>query len=163
MGRDTHFFIIMEFLIEQIKKLAEEFLREKELELVELTFKRRGKEMVLSFIVDKVGGVTLDDCVWLNEKLGAALDKEDIMSGRYILEVASPGLDRPLVTERDFKRVIEKEVTIYTSVPVEDAKEHIGRVVFVDGSIVTLELTEQNHRRSIPLDKISKAQLRLRF
>ena len=89
-------------------------------ELIEVQFRRSGSRGFLTFLVDKKGSVTLEDCAAVNRALGDYLDRETesapgetaVLSGSYLLEVNSPGLDRPLKTAADFMRVIGQGVRV---------------------------------------------------
>lgn len=78
-------------------------------ELVDITFRRMGGRHVLTITADKQGGITLDECAGINQRVGVYLDEREretgeALQGAYDLEVVSPGLDRALKTERDFRR-----------------------------------------------------------
>lgn len=150
-------------IIEKVQKLAEQLLQEKEIELVDIVYRKEGSHQVLRLIVDKKEGITLDECSWVNERLGSLLDKEDFLIERYTLEVSSPGLDRPLRTKRDFERVKDKVIRVHTYGPVEDQREHVGKTVSCDDECVTIALKDGNTTRSIPLKQISKAKLEIEF
>lgn len=150
-------------VLDKVRELGSNLLKDREIELVDLTYRREGSDMILRLIVDKKGGITVDECGWVNEALGELLDKEDIISERYILEVSSPGLDRPLKTRKDFERVVGKVVIINTYGPIEEKREHIGKVVSCSEEAVTIELWDNKLMRTIPLDNISKAQLKIEF
>ncbi len=163
VGSDTHFFLAYMEIIEKVKEFASNLLKEKGLELLDVIYRREGAGMVLRLIVDKKPGVTLDECGQVNEELGVLLDKDDFIPESYVLEVCSPGLDRPLKTKKDFDRVTGEMVRIITYGPVEDKREHIGRVSSCDEGYVAIELKDVNIIRRIPLDKISKARLEIEF
>lgn len=89
-------------------------------ELVEVLFRRANQRNILTFLVDKTGGITLEDCAKLNQKLGVFFDRlaetgdsdGAFFQGRYMLEVSSPGLDRPLKTPRDFGRAMGQRLRV---------------------------------------------------
>ena len=88
-------------------------------ELLDVHFRRSGVRGVLTFIVDKPGGVTMDDCAQVNRRLGVYLDREEktegvsgFLGGSYYLEVNSPGLDRPLRAPKDFERAKDDWVRV---------------------------------------------------
>ena len=74
------------------------------LEVVEVEFVRENAEWSLRVYIDKRGGVRIDDCEQLSKVFSTVLDDEDIINRAYSLVVSSPGLDRPLKTEADFRR-----------------------------------------------------------
>ena len=92
--------------LETIRPVALPILEAASVELVELTAHQHGGQVVVRLLVDKVGGMTIQDCARLNQLIGQALDAADCLAQSYTLEVSSPGLDRPLVSKRDFERAI---------------------------------------------------------
>lgn len=83
--------------------------------------------------------VTLDDCEAASRELSAMLDVEDPIPGHYLLEVSSPGLDRPLFTAAQFAKVAEQEVKVVLKAPIEGRRRLRGKVAGVDGERISLE------------------------
>lgn len=150
-------------IIKKVKELVSNLLQDKEIELVDLVYHREGPKIVLRLTLDKKEGITLDECGAVNEQLGELLDRENVLAEGYILEVCSPGLDRSLKTKKDFDRVSGKFVKVNTYGPVEDKREHVGKVVSCDEKVVAIELKGEKIIRKIPLDKISRARLEIEF
>lgn len=150
-------------IVDRVKELATSLLEEKAIALVDITYKRQGPSTVLKLIVDKKDGVTVDECAWVSQKLGDALDKDNIITEKYVLEVSSPGLDRPLKAKKDFERVKGQLARINTYGPIEDKREHIGKVFSCDEEFVTIEVKDTNAVTKIPLNKIAKACLIVDF
>jgi ribosome maturation factor RimP len=98
---------------------------------------RKGRWLVRVF-VDTEGGVSLEDCHRLSLEIGQALDTVEIISAPYVLEVSSPGLDRPLRTARDFRRQRQHVVTVFLHTPLFEKTRYTGRVVTVAGTHVVL-------------------------
>ncbi|QAU23866.1 ribosome maturation factor RimP [Dyella sp. M7H15-1] len=93
-------------------------------------------------IADKSGEgreVTLDDCEVASRELSALLDVEDPIPGHYVLEVSSPGIDRPLFTVEQFAKVVGKEVKLLLKAPLEGRRRLRGKVASVEGSQIALE------------------------
>lgn len=144
--------------VERIKEAVLPFLQQQKIELVELSLRRHGNKTVLMFLVERSGGITLDDCVYLNQEISAILDKHsDILMESYVLEVSSPGLDRPLVTERDFIRALGKEIQVFLKESWEGKLEYQGLVVEVLGSKLWLKIGEERTIQ-IPLEFIHKGK-----
>lgn len=145
-------------VISQVRGLVEPILDQKGMELVDIEYRMERGRWVLRLFIDKEGGVTLDDCSDVSGEVGVILDVRDIIPHSYNLEVSSPGLDRPLVKERDFLRHLGGRVKIKTrgaidgrrnfSVLLEDFKE--GKVIVRDDSGMVW---------GIPLQEIEKARL----
>ena len=91
-------------VIEQVERLARPLLASQGLDLVEVVYAGGRRRGVLRIFIDKSGGVTVDDCGRVSQILSVALDVENIIHNNYVLEVSSPGLDRPLTAVSDFRR-----------------------------------------------------------
>src|SRR6266540_305093 len=114
--------------------------------------------MVLRIFIDKVGGVTLDDCTAVNRELAQVLDVEDFIAATYTLEVSSPGLDRPLKSEADYARYTGKLVKIRTFelLPDDDGnkrKTFLGELIGLEDGVVIVKLKE-GQMAHIPLGKV---------
>lgn len=108
-------------------------------ELVEVTY-TPGKNSVLTAYIYKKGGVTLDDCVAVNDALDAPLEANDITDGKpYTLNISSPGLDRPIVTDRDLERNMGEELEAVTE-PATGRKKikTVGVLTSYDADTVVL-------------------------
>ena len=88
-------------------------------ELIDLIIQAHGSKKLLQFFVDKEGGVNLNDCEILSNKIDAVLTMENLIEGAYILEVSSPGIKRVLKKPAHFKRFIGERAKIYTKEPIE--------------------------------------------
>ncbi len=152
---------------DKICDIADRILFPLGMELVDIEFKREGRQMVLRFFIDKAGGVTLDDCAEVSRELSAILDVEDIIPGKYVLEVSSPGLNRPLKTESDYLRYIGRLVKIKTyELMPDDAgnkrKTFLGELTGFAGNVISIRLREGQSAK-IPIDKVAKANLEFEF
>jgi len=157
MGRSDNLPIFLcgmnKIVVEKVKEAIGSLLDENKIEFVDITYRRESNGMVLRLLVDNEGGITIGECADLNEKIGALLDKEDIVTERYTLEVSSPGLDRPLKTRRDFERLVGKKIRVHTYEPIEGKRRDCeGTINSVDDEAVTVGNIK------IRLDKISKAK-----
>ena len=113
--------------------------------------------------VDSEGqaGVRLEDCVAVSRDVSVALDTQDTISGRYRLEVTSPGLERPLLSPEDFERFKGREVKLHTLSPIERQRRFQGVLKGLVGNDVQLE--QGGQVVSIALDNVSKANLVFHF
>ena len=150
MDRDT--------LIKQLNELIEEFLKSQGLELVEVIYRQEGRTHVLRIFADRPeGGITLEECSLLNREIGRMLEEKNILQEEYLLEVSSPGIDRPLRTQKDFARCINRRARFFLSEPVNGKIEWEGLIVQVGAEAVSLDLSGTG-RVEIPLSKINKAK-----
>ncbi|MBM3237833.1 ribosome maturation factor RimP [Candidatus Poribacteria bacterium] len=145
-----------------ISTLIKPMLSDDDIELVDIESESVGKRKVLRILIHKPGGVKIEDCQYVSCLIEPVLDVNDLIAGDYILEVASPGLDRPLKTEADFRRVYGYSVKIITNRTINNRNQFVGEVNHVENGIV--ELTDTSSERiSIPVDKIVKARLEIEF
>lgn len=151
----------------QVTELLQPLLDEKGLELVELEFKKVGRGYLLRVFIDKPGGVNLDDCADLSRELSVQLDVDDCIPGHYNLEVSSPGLNRPLKSERDFVRyqgqlAVIRTVELQADEKGNHRKTFLGILQGVEEGCVLIRLKEGPLAR-IPLENIAKANLEFEF
>lgn len=105
-------------------------------ELVDIDV-RVGRSGLLRIFIDKENGVNLEDCELVSRQLSAFLDVEDPLPGRYVLEVSSPGVDRPLRTLEHFRRFRDCQAKVRLSKPRESRRMLNGRLLGIrDESIV---------------------------
>ncbi|GAB6117766.1 ribosome maturation factor RimP [Thermoanaerobacter brockii subsp. lactiethylicus] len=125
--------------IEQIAKdLVMPILEKNNFELVDVEYKKEGSHWYLRVYIDKEGGITLDDCQLVSEYLSDRLDEVDPIEHSYILEVSSPGLDRPLKKPRDFERNIGKEIEISLYSPIDKRKKFEGELIEFTGDKIII-------------------------
>ncbi len=145
-------------ILAQLKKIIGENLAENNFELVEFTHRYEGRDLVLRLLVDKPeGGITMDECASLNRKLGQLLDEKDIIPVRYILELSSPGLDRPLKAREDFMRCLNKQAAFFLNGPVNGKLQAQGLITSAGDTSVFIN--DSGRVLEIPLTKINKAKL----
>lgn len=128
-------------IADAVKEIAEPIIEglNAGIELIEVEYVKEGSEWYLRLYIDKVGGVSLDDCQLVSESLNDILDEKDPVKGKYIFEVSSPGIDRPLKTDRDFERYKGVEVELHLYAPVENSKLFIGKLIGRENSEIIIE------------------------
>ncbi|OGW40615.1 MAG: hypothetical protein A2Y97_05175 [Nitrospirae bacterium RBG_13_39_12] len=141
---------------QKVLELAKEVADNHGLEVFDVELLGKGN-FLLRVIIDKEGGVTLDDCERFSKNFGAILNVEDPFSGPYTLEVSSPGLDRPLKGITDFEKNKGKLARIVTLEKIENQKFFVGRIININKNI--LKFLVNNREIDIPFEKISKAKL----
>lgn len=146
----------MEHVKQKISMLAKQIADEQGMEIFDIELLGKGK-IILRVIIDREGGVTLDDCERFSKSFGALLDVEDPLPRSYLLEVSSPGLDRPLKDIKDFEKNSGKLVRIITIEKVENQSFFLGRITDIKNNFITL--STKNKDIAIPFEKISKANL----
>jgi len=146
-----------EEILERVRQIAAPLAALEGLELVDVELGGAGGRQVLRLLIDKAGGVSLDDCSSVSRAVSAALDVEDPVDGAYDLEVSSPGLDRPLRTPEHFEKFKGSKVRVKTYAPLEDRKTFVGTLKdFVEGQVV-VDVDGREFR--IPREQIAKANV----
>jgi len=148
-------------ILERVKALAQGYLDQNSMELVDITYRREQGGMTLRLLVDTPLGVTIDECEALNNYLSEVLDKEEVIGEHYVLEVGSPGLDRHLKTDRDFKRSMDKALCVTTYQAVDSRKTHEGRLVGMDEENIVIE--NNGISTVIPRSLVAVARIKIDF
>lgn len=148
-------------ITDRVKELLSGYLDTNGIELVDIIYRREQSGMVLRVLVDTPSGITIDECEGVNNYLNGLLDKEDAIKERYILEVSSPGLDRPIKSDRDFERSIGKALELTTYEPIDGRKAHEGLLVGMDKEKIVIE--SEGVSTVIPRVKIAMARLKIDF
>ena len=142
---------------EKLRELVEQAVDTMGCETVGVEFHSAGHHSLLRVYIDKPDGVGVDDCADVSRQLSSVLDVEDPISGKYTLEVSSPGLDRPLYREADFERFTGRDVKVRTMAPVEGRKRFTGRLLGFEDGCVVIEM--EGERIALDLDSINDARL----
>ena len=128
---------------EEYEKRAEELLapivEQNGFELVDVEYVKEAGTWYLRGYIDKEGGITVNDCETVSRAFSDRLDENDFIEDSYIMEISSPGLDRPLKKEKDFKRNMGKPVEVRTYRPIEKQKEFCGFLTAYDINSVTID------------------------
>ena len=129
-------------------------------ELVDVEYVKEAGEWYLRVYIDKPGGITIDDCEAVSRRLSDLLDEKDFINDAYIMEVSSPGLDRPLKKDKDFARSIGKDVELKTYKAIDKCKEFTGTLKAYDADTVTLTMPDPGgditfNRKDIALSRLA--------
>ena len=145
---------------EKLSIMISENLKARGLDLVELICNYQGRDLFLRLLVDKMEGrITIKECAEVNRRLSAMLDEANILEQSYILEVSSPGLDRPLSSKNDFIRCLNKQIRFFLAEPINGKIELEGIIRQADDNSVSIET--EGKVLEIPFVKINKAKLKI--
>ena len=122
----------------KVLAIVEPILAEKALELADLEFVKEGPNWYLRIYIDKEGGVTIEDCESVSRILEKKLDEKDSIEQAYILEVSSPGIDRPLKKPEHFQKYMGEIIDIKLYKPLEGKKEYQGELKQFENGIITI-------------------------
>lgn len=146
--------------VRKVRSLVEPVLEPLGYELVDARFLTEHGRPILRLFVDREGGVTIGDCERVSREIETLLEVEGVLGGRSVLEVSSPGLDRPLTKPAHFEKYAGKVAAVTTSRPVEaygDRRNYKGLIRGVEEGTVVMEIDRQEYR--VPLELIEKAHL----
>lgn len=149
--------------LERVRSVAARVTADRGFELVDVELKRGAAGHLLRLVVDKPGGIGLDELSSVSEEVSAILDAEDPVEGHYTLEVSSPGLDRPLRDEADYRRFAGSLARLSSYEPVDGRRHWTGRIVSCQDGVVTLDLEREKSAARVPLAKISHGRLEVEF
>ena len=158
-----------------LRNAAERVARTHGLDVFDVQLRREPIGMVLRVVIDRPDpgrveapdeAVGIEECQRVSQDLSALLDVEDEfgqqeLGDRYTLEVSSPGADRPLRGEADYRRFSGRLAKIVTTEPIDRQSAFAGRLAGLDAGVVVLEEGKKTHR--VPLDKIKRAHLDVEF
>ena len=144
-------------IVDRVRAIAEPIVSDEGMELVDVEYRRESKGWVLRLYLDKEGGVTLDDCTRISQEVGRSLDVEDFIQIPYTLEVSSPGLFRPLKTEKDFMKYRHSLIKVKTLDPIQNRRQFKGRLLGVSANRIEMEV--EGGIFQIPLSNVAKANL----
>lgn len=127
-------------------------------ELVGVEHIPQGRHSILRVYIDTDAGVTVDDCERVSRQVSGMLDVEDLVRGNYVLEVSSPGLDRPLFTAEHFARFAGNKVKLRLSLPLAGRRNFSGLLQGVHDDEVVVTVDEIGEMR-FSLNNIEQARL----
>ncbi|MDR0308160.1 MAG: ribosome maturation factor RimP [Chitinispirillales bacterium] len=148
--------------IEQVRPLVESKVIELGFELFDLRFFGAGSRSIMRITIDSERHISISDCELVSGAIGALLDEQNFFGDKqYTLEVSSPGIDRPLKTERDFRRVTGKNVMLNLSEAVNGKKCVRGKVIEYKDGILEIEIDKNITK--VPLVNIFSGKEEIRF
>jgi len=144
-------------IAESVRQIVTPVLASEGMELIDIEYRREGRGWVLRVFIDKKGGVTLDDCTNVSHQIGDLIEVKDIIDHPYILEVSSPGVNRPLKNISDFERFKGKQVKIKARILIDGRRNFEGTLTGYDQGIVRIAIDSKIY--GIPYKEIVKANL----
>lgn len=132
-------------------------------ELVDVEYEKMGNDYVLSILIDKDGGITVEDTTALTEIISPVLDQitPDPFPEQYMLEVSSPGLERPLKTAESIANAVGSYINVSLYKAIDKIKAFQGDLVAFDGQTLTINYLEKNRQKTVEIPYQSVAKVRL--
>ena len=156
--------------LSQIRATAERVVGAHGLELVDVRLTRESVGWVVRVTIDRPGpagtpeeSVGIEDCSLVSRELSTILDVEDPLDRAYTLEVTSPGLDRALRHEADYRRFAGRLAKLVLEQPVDGQTFFNGRIQGVEGGEVVILVGKKERAHRIPIDGIKRANLDVEF
>jgi ribosome maturation factor RimP len=148
-------------IIDRVNGIATSILFNEGMELVEIEYRREAKGWVLRLLIDKEGGVSINDCTRVSQEIGRSLDVEDFILTPYTLEVSSPGLTRPLKSEKDFIKYRNYLIKVKTFDPIGNRRRFKGKLLGISENRIGIEV--DGGVIHIPLANVARANLEIDF
>lgn len=147
---------------QRLNELVEGTAEEIGLDLIEYDLFQAGQRKILRIFIDKEGGISVEDCRKMSKQLSVALDLEDILPFAFLLEVSSPGVDRPLQKKRDFERQRGRTIKInYREEGSETVQKLLAKLIDADdeGALVEIDGVESK----LVYEQILSAKVEIQF
>ena len=107
-------------------------------EIVDLQWRREGHQWILRLFLDKPEGITLDDCAYYSDRVGAFLDEKNAIEQSYVLEISSPGLDRVIKKDKDFEKFTGKAVKVKIKIAENGQRRFAGVLKGLNGDKIAV-------------------------
>lgn len=147
--------------LDRVKPIIEKKVASLGCELFDVKFIRAGSHSILRVYIYKEGGVSISDCERVSHELSVLLDVEDFSTHPYSLEISSPGIDRPLITEKDFKFARGNKVAIRIKGTGDKYETITGALTDCANATVTLAVGEET--KTIALSEIISGKIEVSF
>ena len=149
-------------VLKKLRGICNSIAEDLDYELVDLEYVKENGRYFLRVYIHKDGGVDLEDCQKMSKNLSEKLDQEDPIRDTYYLEVSSPGLDRPLKTDKDLERSMKSDIEIKLYSPFDGKKDYEGKLIYFDSDSIKIEKDNQKIVE-IPRESISMIRLSVKF
>ncbi|MDI6704078.1 MAG: ribosome maturation factor RimP [bacterium] len=151
----------MDKLADVVKQIIKEIVLTTNIELVDVEYLKAGRSRLLRIFIDKKGGVTIGDCQLISKKVSQELDLKNLIPYKYRVEVSSPGLNRVLKKDEDFKHFMGRLVKITTYSQYSGKNAFVGYLKAYNKGEMVIELKGCRKLFKIPISEIAKARLEI--
>lgn len=129
--------------VQRVEEIIKPYAKELGLEIWDVRFAKEGSEWYLRIFIDKEGGVSIDDCVDLTHAVSKPLDDADPISQSYMLEVASPGVERELTRDEHFEKYIGSPVMLRSIRAIDGVRDFKGVLSSYEDKKITVILQDE--------------------
>lgn len=149
---------------EAVTAIAQRVVDSRGFELVDVQVQRGRQGSFVRLFVDRPGGIGLDDLQSVSHEVSAIMDAENPIESAFTLEVSSPGIDRPLRSEADYRRFVGRLAKLSSYELVDGRRHWTGRLQGIEGGAVVVRLEKEGDAVArIPLNKIAHGRLEVEF
>lgn len=141
----------------KLEKMLRPVVSSFDCELWGLDYRPQGRRSVLRVYIDKAGGVLIEDCAKVSRQISSVLDVEDPISGEYMLEVSSPGMDRPLFTDVQYRKYVGEWLSVRLRVAFDNRRKFRGVLTKIEDEEITLLVDGEEF--IFPLESIDRANI----
>lgn len=146
-------------LEKELSAVCEPILKNAGYELVLCELAGSARNRIVRFYIDKETGVGIDECTEASRLIDPVIEQSELLNGAYVLEVSSPGLERPLVKPEDYNRFAGRKAKLKTYRPVDNRRKFIGTIIGIrEGKTIELELDE-GVTVEVPYEDVAKSNL----
>lgn len=155
----------MSEIVEHVRQIIEKCAEELKIEIVDIEWVKEHGSRILRVLADTEYGLTIDDATALNEAISLALDDDTFLQEEYMLEVSSPGLERPIKNDEEIKKAVGAYINIKTYEKIEAQKEFEGYLKAFNGEILEIEINIKGRLKVVLIDKnkISSIRYAIKF
>jgi ribosome maturation factor RimP len=142
-----------------VRRICQSAADRKHLELVDVSLRTTGRQRVLEVILDRPdGGLSMNLITEVSQQISRALDDDDSIQGRYLLEVSSAGLERPLIRPADYRRFEGRDIQLRLREPLDGRRRLTGRIAGTSEESFELELAD-GRTLEVPFEAVARANL----
>ncbi|MCL2559541.1 MAG: ribosome maturation factor RimP [Turicibacter sp.] len=152
-------------VIEKVEELMLPICGTTRTHLIDVAYEEEHGTWYLRIFVDTDEGLTMEDCVAVTELISAQLDEKDFIAEEYMLEVSSPGAERPLKTADALREAVGRYVNVTVDEPIENMTEFQGDLLAFASEQLVLECLFKTRKKKIeiPYNNVKKARLAVKF
>lgn len=148
-------------IAKEVADLVEPVLDQMGFELLDVEYLSYQGRWVLRLYIDQEGGITVDDCARVSRELGDLIDVKDMIPHAYVLEVSSPGLNRPITKEKHLIDAVGKKIKVRMTRPMEGRRNFAGRLREFRDGILYVEI--EKGVVALPWSEVERASLVYEF
>jgi len=152
-------------IIEKVEKLMLPICEETGTYLVDVEYEEENGTWYLRIFVDTEVGLTMEECIAVTELISGKLDEEDFIAEEYMMEVSSPGAERPLKTVEDLRDAVGYHINVTVQDAIDDIHEFQGDLISFESDILVLECLFKTRKKQIKIayNNVKKARLAVKF